>query len=77
MRKNTAWPDAVVKQFETLQNKGDKVAGQETRDLVGGSVTSEDGSWGLVRASSNKSELVVAVESPGQRRPNARRVRGN
>ncbi|MDB5626884.1 MAG: putative Phosphomannomutase/phosphoglucomutase, partial [Tardiphaga sp.] len=24
----------------------------------------EDGSWGLVRASSNKPELVVVVESP-------------
>ena len=59
--------DAVVKHFETLQNKGDKVAGQKIRDLVtvnGVRVTSEDGSWGLVRASSNKSELVVVVESP-------------
>ena len=27
-------------------------------------VTAEDGSWGLVRASSNKPELVVVVESP-------------
>ena len=27
-------------------------------------VTVEDGSWGLVRASSNKPELVVVVESP-------------
>jgi phosphomannomutase/phosphoglucomutase len=27
-------------------------------------VTCEDGSWGLVRASSNKPELVVVVESP-------------
>jgi phosphomannomutase/phosphoglucomutase len=25
---------------------------------------SEDGTWGLVRASSNKPELVVVVESP-------------
>ena len=37
------------------------------RDLVtvnGVRVTVEDGSWGLVRASSNKPELVVVVESP-------------
>jgi phosphomannomutase len=27
-------------------------------------VTTADGSWGLVRASSNKPELVVVVESP-------------
>jgi phosphomannomutase/phosphoglucomutase len=27
-------------------------------------VTLEDGTWGLVRASSNKPELVVVVESP-------------
>jgi phosphomannomutase/phosphoglucomutase len=37
------------------------------RDLVtvnGVRVTVEDGTWGLVRASSNKPELVVVVESP-------------
>jgi phosphomannomutase / phosphoglucomutase len=59
--------DAVVKHFETMQNKGEKVAGQSIRDLVtvnGVRVTVEDGSWGLVRASSNKPELVVVVESP-------------
>ena len=27
-------------------------------------ITTEDGTWGLVRASSNKPELVVVVESP-------------
>jgi phosphomannomutase len=51
----------------TLQQKGGKVAGQPIRDLVtvnGVRVTVEDGSWGLVRASSNKPELVVVVESP-------------
>ena len=44
-----------------------KVAGQPIRDLVtvnGVRVTVEDGTWGLVRASSNKPELVVVVESP-------------
>jgi phosphomannomutase/phosphoglucomutase len=39
--------------------KGDTVAGQKIRDL-----TVADGSWGLARASSNKPELVVVVESP-------------
>jgi phosphomannomutase/phosphoglucomutase len=59
--------DAVVKHFETAKKKGDKVAGQPIRDLVtvnGVRVTVEDGTWGLVRASSNKPELVVVVESP-------------
>jgi phosphomannomutase/phosphoglucomutase len=59
--------DSVVKHFEALQKKGEKVAGQKIRDLVtvnGVRVTVEDGSWGLVRASSNKPELVVVVESP-------------
>ena len=59
--------DQVVKHFETAKQKGDKVAGQPIRDLVtvnGVRVTVEDGTWGLVRASSNKPELVVVVESP-------------
>jgi phosphomannomutase / phosphoglucomutase len=59
--------DAVVKHFEAAKKKGDKVAGQSIRDLVtvnGVRVTVEDGSWGLIRASSNKPELVVVVESP-------------
>jgi phosphomannomutase/phosphoglucomutase len=59
--------DAVVKHFEAAKRNGDKVAGQPIRDLVtvnGVRVTVEDGTWGLVRASSNKPELVVVVESP-------------
>ncbi len=59
--------DQVVKHFDAAQKKGEKVAGQPIRDLVtvnGVRVTVEDGTWGLVRASSNKPELVVVVESP-------------
>jgi phosphomannomutase / phosphoglucomutase len=59
--------DAVVKHFTEAQQNGDKVAGQTIRDLVtvnGVRVTVADGTWGLVRASSNKPELVVVVESP-------------
>jgi len=59
--------DAVVKHFEAAQRRGEEVAGQSIRDLVtvnGVRVTVEDGSWGLIRASSNKPELVVVVESP-------------
>jgi phosphomannomutase/phosphoglucomutase len=57
----------VVGRFEQAKAKGEKVAGQPIRDLVtvnGVRVTVEDGTWGLVRASSNKPELVVVVESP-------------
>ncbi len=59
--------DQVVEHFEAAQKQRDKVAGQPIRDLVtvnGVRVTVEDGTWGLVRASSNKPELVVVVESP-------------
>jgi len=59
--------DDVVRHFEQAKAKGEKVTGQPIRDLVtvnGVRVTVEDGTWGLVRASSNKPELVVVVESP-------------
>src|SRR5487761_1463144 len=59
--------DAVVKHFESEKKRGGKVAGQPIRDLVtvnGVRVTVADGTWGLVRASSNKPALVVVVESP-------------
>jgi phosphomannomutase/phosphoglucomutase len=59
--------DEVVAHFQQAQKNCDKVAGQNIRDLVtvnGVRVTVEDGTWGLVRASSNKPELVVVVESP-------------
>jgi phosphomannomutase/phosphoglucomutase len=59
--------DEIVKRFEQAQAAREQVAGQSIRDLVtvnGVRVTVEDGTWGLVRASSNKPELVVVVESP-------------
>jgi phosphomannomutase / phosphoglucomutase len=59
--------DEVVAHFQAAQAAQQKVAGQPIRDLVtvnGVRVTVEDGTWGLVRASSNKPELVVVVESP-------------
>jgi phosphomannomutase / phosphoglucomutase len=58
---------AVTRHFQELQTSGGHVAGQPIRDLVtvnGMRVTVADGTWGLVRASSNKPELVVLVESP-------------
>jgi phosphomannomutase/phosphoglucomutase len=59
--------DRVVTRFTAMREKGEAVAGQPIADLVtvnGVRVTTEDGTWGLVRASSNKPELVVVVESP-------------
>ncbi|WP_036259858.1 phosphomannomutase/phosphoglucomutase [Methylocapsa aurea] len=59
--------DKVVGHFKDMQEKGRSLTGQKIRDLVtvnGVRVTVDDGTWGLVRASSNKPELVVVVESP-------------
>ena len=59
--------DRVVARFEKMKADGDQVGGQAIRDLVtvnGVRVVAEDGTWGLVRASSNEPKLVVVVESP-------------
>jgi phosphomannomutase / phosphoglucomutase len=59
--------DLVVRRLQAMRDKGEPLAGQPIRDVVtvnGARVTVEDGTWGLVRASSNKPELVVVVESP-------------
>jgi phosphomannomutase/phosphoglucomutase len=57
----------VVKYFQRLAGQSEKVAGQNIRELItvnGVRVVLADGTWGLVRASSNKPELVIVVESP-------------
>ena len=59
--------EKVLADFQAMQAKGEPFTGQPIRDLVtvnGVRVTVADGTWGLVRASSNKPELVVVVESP-------------
>jgi phosphomannomutase / phosphoglucomutase len=59
--------DEVVQHFKAAKANRQLVAGQLINDLVtvnGVRVTVADGTWGLVRASSNKPELVVVVESP-------------
>jgi phosphomannomutase/phosphoglucomutase len=59
--------DEIVQHFEREAKNGGQFAGQPIRGLVtvnGVRVTVEDGTWGLIRASSNKPELVVVVESP-------------
>jgi phosphomannomutase/phosphoglucomutase len=48
-----------------LQTQKERCSQAAARSLDRGvRVTVEDGTWGLVRASSNKPELVVVVESP-------------
>ncbi|WP_395665059.1 phosphomannomutase/phosphoglucomutase [Methylocella sp.] len=59
--------DKVLARLSALHAGGASFAGQKIKSLVtvnGVRVTVEDGTWGLVRASSNKPELVVVVESP-------------
>ena len=65
--KKYAVVDAMVKEYQEAQQKGEQILGQKIKKLVtvnGVRVTLEDGTWGLVRASSNKPSLVVVVESP-------------
>ncbi len=66
-RSNTTSSTRWSRISKPSKRKARSVAGQKIRDLVtvnGVRVTVEDGTWGLVRASSNKPELVVVVESP-------------
>jgi phosphomannomutase/phosphoglucomutase len=58
---------AITKEYEDLKAKGGKILGQNIASIVtvnGVRVTLDDGTWCLVRASSNKPSLVVVVESP-------------
>jgi phosphomannomutase/phosphoglucomutase len=59
--------DALVRDYAKLAAGGGTLLGQKIVSVVtvnGVRVTLEDGTWGLVRASSNKPSLVVVVESP-------------
>ena len=56
----------VVAEYEAVAARGEKILGRAISQVLtvnGVRVTLEDGSWLLVRASSNKPELVVVVES--------------
>ena len=59
--------DQVKARFEAMKQAGEKPGGHAIADLVtvnGIRAVMDDGTWGLVRASSNKPEMVVVVESP-------------
>jgi phosphomannomutase/phosphoglucomutase len=65
--KKYAVVDEMIAAYTQAKARGEKILGLAIRDLVtvnGVRVTLEDGTWGLVRASSNKPSLVVVVESP-------------
>ena len=56
----------IVRDYEALGVAGGSILGRKITDVNtvnGARVTLEDGSWVLVRASSNKPEMVVVVES--------------
>ncbi|MDR3507570.1 MAG: phosphomannomutase/phosphoglucomutase, partial [Caulobacteraceae bacterium] len=58
--------DAVVKEYQELAARGGEILGRKILEVItvnGVRVALEDGSWVLVRASSNKPEIVVVVES--------------
>jgi phosphomannomutase/phosphoglucomutase len=59
--------ERVMRFYEGLAGRGEPVAGQRIRELItvnGIRIILQDGTWGLVRASSNKPELVIVCESP-------------
>ncbi|MBL4758476.1 MAG: phosphomannomutase/phosphoglucomutase [Rhizobiales bacterium] len=59
--------DKVVAHFEAIVAAGEKIAGQNVRQAItinGIRIVLEDGTWGLIRASSNTPNLVVVCESP-------------
>tara|TARA_B100000575_G_scaffold113567_1_gene90344 strand:- start:30 stop:1472 length:1443 start_codon:yes stop_codon:yes gene_type:complete len=59
--------DDMVKEVQKLQKENIKIDNQKITEVLtvnGVRFSLEDGSWGLIRASSNKPSLVVVTESP-------------
>ena len=59
--------DKIIAEYQELQKTGGTILGQNIAELItvnGVRVVLEDGTWGLVRASSNTPNLIVVVESP-------------
>ena len=59
--------ESLVKEVQNLKANNTKIDDQKISDILtvnGVRFSLEDGSWGLIRASSNKPSLVVVVESP-------------
>ena len=59
--------DDLVNKIKEIKNDKSKIDGQEIKEILtvnGIRFSFEDGSWGLIRASSNKPSLVIVTESP-------------
>ena len=59
--------EEVVKEIEKIKKDKIKIDNQEIQEVLtvnGIRFTFDDGSWGLIRASSNKPSLVIVTESP-------------
>ena len=59
--------DDLIKKIEKLKKDKFKIDNQEIKEILtvnGIRFSFEDGSWGLIRASSNKPSLVIVIESP-------------
>ena len=59
--------EELVNQVEEIKNNKTKIDDQiitEVLTVNGVRFSFEDGSWGLIRASSNKPSLVIVTESP-------------
>ena len=59
--------EELTKQIIKIKNEGLKIDNQIIENILtinGVRFTFADGSWGLIRASSNKPSLVVVTESP-------------
>ncbi len=59
--------EEIVKQIKNLKEKKTEIDGQVINDILtvnGVRFSFKDGSWGLIRASSNKPSLVIVTESP-------------
>jgi len=59
--------ESLVKEVQNLKASNTKIDDQKIADVLtvnGVRFSLEDGSWGLIRASSNKPSLVVVTESP-------------
>ena len=59
--------EKFIKEIEKIKNEKIKIDNQEIKEILtvnGIRFSFEDGSWGLIRASSNKPSLVIVTESP-------------
>ena len=59
--------EEIIEEIKKIKNNKAKIDNQEIEEILtvnGIRFSFKDGSWGLVRASSNKPSLVIVTESP-------------